>query len=733
MLIKTISSIEKGTEVVIDGGEPTISRNLFRIARLVRQRKPSKITLCTNGLVASIPGFAEKVKESGIDNVLVSLHSHKKEVSDRLTRVPGGFDKSTRAISSFVDTGIRTDISFVINKENYKEILEFVKFIYNKFGKLHITFSFVMPAGNAWKNRWIVPKISEAVPYLRNALDYCRKNGMGFSFTGCSIPPCFLRGYEDCCGELLLKDSRWELERESGSRVRHVEDGKIKGEACKDCIYDPVCGGLFEGYVKLYGFDELKPVSKSTKYGENRNREQYQAELEFYKNVQEKVDFRNSFETIHDMFLREDIGELSEGQVRDAWKKFIQENNDGKIQYDFYLSIPFCTSMCSYCIYPSTGYDSRSMDRYVKYLMRKIDEYSEVFSGVEFRSFYAGGGTPSLLSVLQMKVLFGRLFSRFAFHKSSQKVIEFNPGTSSLEKLSTAKEIGFNKVSIGVQSLSEEVLRLNNRSVQDIDSVKNALHDMGVAGIQTKNADLVLGLKGDNKDAFIRSFRKLAAFGPDSIFIYPIMTDMEYITKNYKSLEKFNEFYFKLHESVSRDIFRIADEAGFRAQAHETLGFIHPTQFFNKNYRPPCRYKYFHHSSDQHAVFGLGYYANPIIPYSLDYKIMNKGSNKHIFLKKFPTNEAAMVNYATSYSKDFEKVKYIVNNLVHGFRLYKVDYLSRFGRNPGRDFSHAVMALKALGVLSEDEDGFWINKMDEIEMFAYLLFFVGKERVAEKI
>ena len=245
-------------QVVIDGGEPTIRKDFFNIIEIVKKNDPKKIVLCTNGLMLSYPKFAKKIKESRIDQVLVSLHSHNSEISDEITRVNGAFEKTVKGIKNLLALNVKVMLSFVICKLNCDDLTGYVKFVDKELQQSHITFSFVMPSGNALRNKWIVPKISDVTNELKKALTYCLNNGITFAFTGCSIPPCFLKGFEEYTGEFLLSNKEFVLERESGSRLRHVEDGKIKPESCKKCKYDSICGGLWEEYVKIYGFDEIK-------------------------------------------------------------------------------------------------------------------------------------------------------------------------------------------------------------------------------------------------------------------------------------------------------------------------------------------------------------------------------------------------------------------------------------------------------------------------------------------
>lgn len=753
--VEIINKINPNSEVVIDGGEPTIRKDFFELLALIKEKKPKRIILNTNGLMLCYNEFAKKLKLHGIDEILISLHSHKLEISDKITRVKGGFQKTIKGIKNMLNLNQKISISFVINELNYTEILDFIKFNEKELNKTHITFSYVMPSGNALKNKWIIPKISKVIPYLKQALSYCVKNNISFSFTGCSIPPCFLKGYEQHTGELLLANNKYLLERETGKTTRHITDGKTKPETCKKCKYDPICGGLWKEYVKLYGFGEIPTFNEKdhkdrsdllkndiltiTNLKEDSEKKprkdcvslaaELEDELNFYEKVQKELPMKNNIYLIFESFLKRNIGIIDEEYVKNEWIKYIASYKNH--QFNFYISIPFCKSACSYCIYPSTKYDSKSMEIYLDYLENQIKKYSHIFNGIKFKTLYIGGGTPSLLTTNQMKTLFSCLFNNFEFEVDGQKNIEVNPNSINLQKLKILYDLGFTRISFGVQSFSESVLNINNRSIQ-IDMVRSLIVNALKIGFKTISADLVLGLKGDTTKLFLESFRKLAYFGPDTIFIYPIKTTPRKCEKEYGSETEFDKIYLNLHKSVSDDIFDLAESLGYvpTKKTGKTLGFINPTEFCKKiTDRKRNKYYYRHHCIDQEAVLGIGYYANPIIPNSLDYIFKDKNTNERIFLKNFSSNPDDFVISADIIDKDFKKIKYLVLSLLHHKKINIANYFDKFGSEILEDYSWAIRALEYFKILTLDDKNIICEDINELDLFKYLLFFIGKDKI----
>ncbi|MEM3556116.1 MAG: radical SAM protein [Candidatus Micrarchaeia archaeon] len=249
--------------ITFTGGEPTLRKDLVELIKFAKQKKFKRIELQTNGVLLSDKKLARGVINAGVDDVLVSLHSHKKEVSEKLTNAPGSFKKTIQGIKNLIDAGGRVCISHVINSLNYKELTEFVKFMRKKFPTLSFYFGFVRPNGNAQFNRWVVPKISEIDFHVYKLFDYCRREKIPFSVEG--LPLCYMQGYEVHSSEVhrLISEPVFYL---AGGETKYdvhrfvIENFRAKGEQCEHCFVNNICAGVWKEYAEIYGTGELFPV-----------------------------------------------------------------------------------------------------------------------------------------------------------------------------------------------------------------------------------------------------------------------------------------------------------------------------------------------------------------------------------------------------------------------------------------------------------------------------------------
>ena len=119
-----------------------------------------------------------------------------------------------------------------------------------------------------------------------------------------------------------------------------------------------------------------------------------------------------------------------------------------------YIHIPFCESKCKYCDFYSVAYDESFAKTYISVLTDQLKYYRD--QGFSFSTVYIGGGTPSVLSINLLK----KLLSNFD-NKVEEINFEANPDSLNLTKIKVLKELGVNRLSIGIQSLNDNILRLD--------------------------------------------------------------------------------------------------------------------------------------------------------------------------------------------------------------------------------------------------------------------------------
>lgn len=157
-----------------------------------------------------------------------------------------------------------------------------------------------------------------------------------------------------------------------------------------------------------------------------------------------------------------------------------------------YIHIPFCRKLCGYCdFYRTTRTDL--IDRYIEALCAEIELRADYLGGAEVETVYFGGGTPSLISPEQFRVILGTLGSRNKIVNGAEITIELNPDDVTDVYMAGVKEAGFNRISIGVQSWSDATLKMLGRR-HDAARAVEAVNLAVAAGFSDISVDLIYGL-----------------------------------------------------------------------------------------------------------------------------------------------------------------------------------------------------------------------------------------------
>ncbi|MBR6485730.1 MAG: coproporphyrinogen dehydrogenase HemZ [Lachnospiraceae bacterium] len=190
--------------------------------------------------------------------------------------------------------------------------------------------------------------------------------------------------------------------------------------------------------------------------------------------------------------------------------------------YSLYIGIPFCPTTCLYCSftsYPIARYKGL-VDDYLKALYKELDLTCELYKGKSPDSIYIGGGTPTTLTPLQFKELFGYLGKLFDLDKVLEITVEAGrPDSIDRDKLVTLKELGVTRISINPQTMNEDTLKLIGRR-HTVSDVKNAFRLARECGFDNINTDIILGLPGEGLSHVKRTMEELKSLRPDSITVH---------------------------------------------------------------------------------------------------------------------------------------------------------------------------------------------------------------------
>ncbi len=189
-----------------------------------------------------------------------------------------------------------------------------------------------------------------------------------------------------------------------------------------------------------------------------------------------------------------------------------------------YLHIPFCRKRCKFCYFRVyTDKAAPDVERYVSALSREIELVSRlpVMGGRPFRFVYFGGGTPSFLSAKQLTSLVDRLRANINWDKAEEVTFECEPGTLSLQKLQTLKELGVTRLSLGVENFSDAELEENGRAHHSAEIFKAWDWIRGI-GFPNVNIDLIAGMVGETEDNWRDCIKRTVELQPDSVTIYQL-------------------------------------------------------------------------------------------------------------------------------------------------------------------------------------------------------------------
>lgn len=190
-----------------------------------------------------------------------------------------------------------------------------------------------------------------------------------------------------------------------------------------------------------------------------------------------------------------------------------------------YLHTPFCLQKCLYCDFASyAGFSEADMAAYTKAMCCEIEQRGQSLPVAADATVYFGGGTPSLLPEKLLTALVDALHKNGLWRQPAEATIEVNPGTADKQKLRFFKELGFDRISFGVQSLNDNELRAVGR----IHTAREALEALAMAqdaGFERISADLIYGLPGQNLATLQQSLKILTGAGLQHLSVYGLTVE----------------------------------------------------------------------------------------------------------------------------------------------------------------------------------------------------------------
>lgn len=192
------------------------------------------------------------------------------------------------------------------------------------------------------------------------------------------------------------------------------------------------------------------------------------------------------------------------------------------MQYSIYIHIPFCTHRCGYCDFNTYAGLQSLIPDYVNALCREIEfTISQLDTRLSVHTIFLGGGTPSLLSASELSKILIALNNSFKLQPEAEITLEANPGTLSRDYLQDLINLGFNRLSIGMQSSHPEELRLLERQHDHLEVIQ-AVKWARQVGFDNLSLDLIFGLPEQTLEKWQQNIRLAEGLKPDHLSLYAL-------------------------------------------------------------------------------------------------------------------------------------------------------------------------------------------------------------------
>ncbi len=188
-------------------------------------------------------------------------------------------------------------------------------------------------------------------------------------------------------------------------------------------------------------------------------------------------------------------------------------------QTSLYIHIPFCIKKCIYCDFLSVPYDEETAAAYMDAVSRELDMRQR--EAQTLQTVYIGGGTPTTIPAPALAGLIRKIMDSFGMASYAEVTVESNPGTLDRDVVKELSDAGMNRLSIGVQSLDNDELKLLGR-IHTVEDALRAIASARRANVENMSIDLIYGIPGQTHDVWLRTIGMALELSPAHISAYEL-------------------------------------------------------------------------------------------------------------------------------------------------------------------------------------------------------------------
>ena len=356
------------------------------------------------------------------------------------------------------------------------------------------------------------------------------------------------------------------------------------------------------------------------------------------------------------------------------------------MELGLYLHFPFCISKCPYCDFNSYQLkEDNQISSYISALYQEITAYSKKLKNSNVKTIYLGGGTPTILSGVQIYNILEFCKDKFTIDKDAEITIEANPGTLDDEKLKLLTESGINRLSLGAQSFNNLFLKKLGR-IHNTQDIIDSYYLAREKGFNNINIDIMFALPDQTTEDLQVTLKKVISLNPDHLSLYnlTIKPGTEYYKKYKKgklNLPTEDEEYDMYNWAIN-----FLEESGF--EQYEISNFARPHKRSVHNL--------IYWQNKPYLGIGAGAYS-----FIKGYRYMNY-ENPARYIKEIMSGKLPVDN-----GEKLSLRKRMIETIILGLRTkdglgYK-KFKTRFGVNLNDIFSKQVNKLVNLGLLEKGD------------------------------
>lgn len=362
-----------------------------------------------------------------------------------------------------------------------------------------------------------------------------------------------------------------------------------------------------------------------------------------------------------------------------------------------YIHIPFCKSKCFYCDFPSFPGMENHMEDYIRAISLELENYKEYL----FNTVFIGGGTPTYLSLKGIMIL-KEAIAKLNIKYGAEFTIEANPKTVDIEKLLAFKEMGVNRISIGLQSIKDETLKKLNRPHNYKDFLKS-YELIREVGFDNVNIDIMFSLPDEKIEDHINKLNEVVLLNPEHISCYSLIIEENTIFDKLNKENKLN----------------IPDEEEYRQMYEKTIEILESkgysqyeiSNFSKEGYE--CKHNIVYWEMKDYVGIGLG--AHSYIDG------VRKGNTEDInaYIKEINQGRSPSISsYKNSIKDDMEE--FIFLGLRKRKGISKIIFKEKFGLEFGDEFKNELKKWEEQGYIKEEGEFIYLT-IEGIEISNYIL------------